>query len=201
MRHTSELQVWSTAAAMASLTRECALPESRAVIYIDRMSNEPQSSATEVRGPISSVTMPWETWSEGTRFGGRMKHLTNAFGVYRVGVRLEELEPGKQSVPAHYHTDEEEHLFILEGTVSLRLGDQRLTMNAGDYICFPAAQPAAHCLTNESSSPCRYLMIGEKRNTDTCIYPDSNKILVRATNQIYDKSKPLTYWQNENTNL
>ncbi len=62
--------------------------------------------------PISSLDVAWEEWSEGPRFGVRYRHLTlAAIGEdYRVGVAIEELRPGKQSSPAHYHIFEEEHV-------------------------------------------------------------------------------------------
>ena len=59
--------------------------------------------------PISSLDVAWEEWSEVPRFGVRYRHLTRAAvgEGYRVGVAIEELRPGKQSTPAHYHIFEE----------------------------------------------------------------------------------------------
>ncbi len=51
--------------------------------------------------PISSQDVEWTPWSVGSRFGERYRHLTlAAVGEgYRVGVAIEELEPGRQSTP------------------------------------------------------------------------------------------------------
>jgi uncharacterized cupin superfamily protein len=157
----------------------------------------PTDAEPEVRGPISSEDVPWDAWDHGGRFAGRARHLTRAFGAYRVGVLLEELPPGKQSCPAHYHLQEEEHVLVLEGSVTLRLGEERFTMKAGDYICFPPGQRRGHCLVNETGEPCRYLVIGERNPNEVCVYTDTNKVMVRALREIYDKGAMRKYFDGE----
>ena len=75
--------------------------------------------------PIASGDIPWTEWTDVPRFSIRYRHLTiAAVGEnYHVGVAIEELEPGRQSSPAHYHIFEEEHVFILDGALSVRIGD------------------------------------------------------------------------------
>jgi uncharacterized cupin superfamily protein len=95
---------------------------------------------------------------------------------------------------------EEEHALILEGQVALLLGDERCEMTAGDYVCFPAGQKIGHSFMNGGAGPCSYLMIGERNPNDVCVYPDSNKILVRALrseDDIFDMSGLKTYWEGE----
>jgi hypothetical protein len=62
--------------------------------------------------PFSSLDVAWEEWSEAPRFALRYRHLSRAAmgDDYRIGVAIEELAPGKQSSPAHYHIFEEEHV-------------------------------------------------------------------------------------------
>jgi uncharacterized cupin superfamily protein len=160
-------------------------------------SNEQLLEDSEVRGPISVEDTPWREWGRG-RFMGRVRHLTRRVGrPYRVGVLIEELQPGKQSCPAHYHLHEEEHVWMLEGVATLRLGDKRYAMKPGDYVCFPAGQREGHCLINESEQPCRYLVIGENNPNEVAVYTDSNKIMVRALGEIYDKGAKREYWDGE----
>ena len=156
---------------------------------------------SDIAKPISVESVPWEDWSEGTRFGSRFRHLTTAAAGkdYHVGVQIEELAPGKQSSPAHYHMLEEEHLLVLEGRVTLRLGDEKYELSAGHYVCFPAGQKAGHCLVNESGAVCRFIVIGERKPNEVCVYTDSNKILVRAAGEIYDKAAVKPYWDGEKT--
>lgn len=153
--------------------------------------------------PISSENVKWDEFSEGSRFAIRYRHLTSAAvgENYRVGFAVEELGPGKQSVPAHYHMLEEEHVYILEGSLTLRLGEERHSMKAGDYACFPAGQRAGHCLINESDKVCRYIIVGERNPNEVVVYTDSNKVLVRSLGrrEIYDRAATRTYWDGETT--
>lgn len=151
--------------------------------------------------PVATESVPWEDWHEGTRFGSRFRHLTTAaIGKgYHVGVQIEELAPGKQTAPAHYHMLEEEHVLVLDGTCTLRLGDERLPLRAGDYACFPAGQKVGHCLVNEGTETCRFLVIGERSPNEVCVYPDSGKVLVRSLHEIYDRRAIRAYWDGEST--
>ena len=149
--------------------------------------------------PFNVEDVPWEPWSEGTRFGSRARHLSRFGGATHIGVLIEELQPGMQSSPAHYHMLEEEHMWIVEGTSTLRLGDKTYEVRAGDFVSFPAGQKAGHCLINNSKSVCRFVVIGNRDPNDVCVYPDSRKVMVRATGEIYDQEKTLDYWDREKT--
>src|SRR5262249_36978259 len=155
--------------------------------------------------PFSSLDVAWEEWSDVPRFGVRYRHLAlAAIGKdYHVGVAIEELGPGKQSAPAHYHIFEEEHVYILEGALTVRIGADSYDMTAGDYVCFPAGQKAGHCLINNSGAPCRYVIVGERNPNEVAVYTDSNKVLVRALGgrQIVDLAARRGYWDGENTGL
>ncbi len=154
--------------------------------------------------PIATQDVPWTEWSDVPRFAVRYKHLSLAAvgEAYQVGVAIEELAPGRQSAPAHYHIFEEEHVYILDGTLTLRLGAERHAMKAGDYACFPAGQKAGHCLINDSGAPCRYVIVGERNPNEVAVYTDSNKVLVRALGRtILDLAARRGYWDGEETGL
>jgi uncharacterized cupin superfamily protein len=155
--------------------------------------------------PISAQDVAWVEWSDVPRFALRYRPLTIAdFGEdYHVGVAIEELAPGKQSSPAHYHIHEEEHVYILEGSVTVRIGAERYEMKARDYVCFPAGQKAGHCLINNTDSRCRYVILGERNPQEVAVYTDSNKVLVRALGNraIFDLAARRQYWDGENTGL
>jgi uncharacterized cupin superfamily protein len=166
------------------------------------VENPPDSSErAEPCRPVHAEDVPWDEWSEGTRFGSRFRHLTAAAcgKGYHVGVQIEELSPGKQTSPAHYHLREEEHVLVLEGSCTLRLGDERHALRAGDYACFPAGQKVGHCLVNEGSAVCRLLVIGERNQDEVCVYTDSGKVMVRALGEIYDRRAVRAYWDGEQT--
>jgi len=152
--------------------------------------------------PISSRDVAWEASYESDRVGGRAKHLTYAAvgRGFHVGMLIESPAPGKRLAPRHYHMLEEEHALILEGEVTLLLGDQQYEMKPGDYVCFPAGLKLPHAFMNSGTEPCSYLMIGERNPNDVCVYPDSNKIMVaalRSEQDIFDMSGVRNYWDGE----
>ncbi len=148
--------------------------------------------------PFHVDDVPWEAWSEGVRFGGRVKAIGARAGGSKVGVLIEELPPHRQSVPLHWHTHEEEHMWFLAGTATLRLGDERHVVKAGDYVCFPAGRALGHCIVNDSDEPCRYLVIGQRSPDDVCFYPDSCKVMIRAAGRLIVKTEPVRdYWDGE----
>lgn len=153
--------------------------------------------------PISSNDVPWTEWSDVPNFAVRYKHLSlAALGEdYHVGVALEELAPGKQSAPFHYHFVEEEHVYLLAGTLTVRLGPDSYEMKPGGYVCFPAGQRAGHCLINNGATPCRYVIVGERIPNEVAVYPDSNKVLVRQLGRLFDLDTTRGYWDGENTGL
>lgn len=155
--------------------------------------------------PISSSDVEWTEWSDVPCFALRYRHLTGAVlgEDYHVGVAIEELAPGMQSAPAHYHIFEEEHLYVLEGSLSVRIGDGAHDMKAGDYVCFPAGQRAGHCLLNNSGKVCRYVIVGERNLDEVVVYTDSSKVLVRSLGRraIFDMKAMRGYWEGENTGL
>ena len=154
---------------------------------------------------IASLDVPWEDWNVAPRFQARYKHLSLAgLGAsYRVGIAIEELPPAKQSAPVHYHIFEEEHIYLLEGTLTVRLGTETFEMNAGDYVCFPAGQKAGHCLLNKTDATCRYVIVGENNPNEVVVYPDTHKVLTRSLGRraIFDLRTRRNYWDGEDTGL
>lgn len=152
--------------------------------------------------PISSNDIAWDEWRLGRGFVDRNKHLTRtAVGEdYHVGILVEGPPPGMRCAPKHYHMLEEEHALILEGQVTLLLGEERHDMKPGDYACFPGGQRVGHSLINSGTGPCSYRMIGEHHRSDVCVMPDSNKMQVRALRterSIFDMSGARGYLDGE----
>lgn len=152
----------------------------------------PNENSTPLR-PIASADVSWTKESEALR----RRHLSRAVmgDAYRVGVVIEELPPGSQSSPLHYHLFAEQHVYVLDGAPTLRLGDVSYELKRDDYVCFPAGQGVGHCLVNNSDAPCRYVLIGEHDPKDIVIYPQSNKVLVCALGP--DAVFDLAAWRGE----
>ena len=162
------------------------------------MDKANQSNSKNQHGifePFATEKVPWEDFSHG-KFGMRYQQLGNYGGGTKLGVCMEILEPGKQANQSHYHLLEEEHLYVLEGEMTLTLGDKSYVLQVGSYVCFPAGQNQGHSITNHSPCICRYLVMSDRNPNDVIIYPETDKVSVRATGEIYQKSAVLDYWAN-----
>ena len=103
-----------------------------------------------------------------SRMGDRVKRrLGDACGLTRFGVNLVTLGPGGQSALRHWHTLEDEFVYVLEGEVALVTDDGEQVLRAGDCAGYPAGKPDAHHFVNRSAAPARYLEIGNREPTDT----------------------------------
>jgi uncharacterized cupin superfamily protein len=123
--------------------------------------------------PFHISELPAESWYAGTDREIRGRALCDVGGTARVGVGYLELAPGCHTGPAHWHSLEEEHLFVLSGHGTLHLGSESFALRAGTYVCFPAGQAVAHYLSNAGAEPLTYLMIGERIDGDVVTYPDA----------------------------
>ena len=110
-----------------------------------------------------------------SRMGDRSKKkLGDAAGLTRFGVNLVTLGPGGQSALRHWHTLEDEFVYVLEGELVLvsNAGEQRLT--AGMCAGYRAGHRDAHHFVNRSAAPARYLEIGNRVDGDNALYPDDD---------------------------
>lgn len=159
------------------------------------MSKTTAINADGVSEPFDAALAPVEIFAQGERFGSSFRHLSSFGGGDHVGVALEELPPGKETNPSHYHMLEEEHVYILAGELTLKLGDRTYVMKAGHYVCFPAGQKVGHSMYNHTAATYRYLIIGERNPNDVIVYPESNRVSVRLTGEGYSKSAVMDYWE------
>jgi uncharacterized cupin superfamily protein len=98
--------------------------------------------------------------------------LGDALGLTKVGVNLTTLGPGKESSMRHYHTHEDELVFVLEGEVVLHTDDGEQVLTAGMCAGFPAGSTDGHHLVNRSDRVARYLEISNRDPADGASYPD-----------------------------
>jgi uncharacterized cupin superfamily protein len=106
----------------------------------------------------------------------RRKQLGDAAGNEALGASIFEIPPGKGSFPYHYHTGNEEAMYVLDGTATLRLEDTEHEVEPGDYVAFPADETGAHRLRNEGEEPVRLLMVSTMNEPDVLVYPESDKV-------------------------
>ena len=130
-------------------------------------------------GKVNESDLEWSTL-DGGESGLRRKKLAAAADGEDVGCSLYELPEGDRSWPYHYHTGNEEALFVLDGTAALRLDGEQVSLETGDYVALPAGEHGAHRVINDSGGALRYLMISTMNDPDVTVYPDSGKVGVFA---------------------
>ena len=159
--------------------------------------SEPATSANAegVFEPFRTDRVPWKKAFKGERFGMEFQVLSEFGGGSQITVCMEILPPGRQANQAHYHMLEEEHVLVLEGTMTVRLGDNAHVVGAGNYVCFPAGQKVGHSLFNHSPEPCRYLIIGNPQAHDVVVFPETGRVSVRLTGENYRKAHTMEYWE------
>jgi uncharacterized cupin superfamily protein len=108
--------------------------------------------------------------------GRRWRTLGDAAGLSQFGVNLVELAPGSWSSQRHWHTHEDELIYVLEGELVLITDDGEQRLVAGAAAGFPAGKENGHHLINRSDKPARLLAIGSRSRSDSCQYPDIDLI-------------------------
>jgi len=106
------------------------------------------------------------------------RRLGEALGLTRIGVNLTRLPPGKESSMRHWHTHEDEFVYVLEGEVVLRTGEGEQVLRAGMCAGFPAGSGDGHQLINRGTAPALYLEMSNRDPADTGHYSDGDVDLV-----------------------
>lgn len=129
-----------------------------------------------------------------SRMGDRVKRrLGDACGLTRFGVNLVTLGPGGQSALRHWHTREDEFVYVLEGEVVLVTDGAEQVLRAGDCAGYPAGSTDAHHFINRSGAPARYLEIGNRDVADTAFYPDDDLMFAPDGNgYLHKDGRPYT---------
>lgn len=105
--------------------------------------------------------------------GRSWKDLATAAGLTQFGVNLFTLAPGAWSSQRHWHSHEDELVFVLEGTPVLITDAGETTLAPGQACAWPAGLPDGHCLVNRTDKDVVFLAVGTRApDEDVCVYPD-----------------------------
>ena len=110
--------------------------------------------------------------------------LGNAVGLTQFGVNLTRLKPGAASALRHWHENEDEFVYILEGECTLIEDDGETLLKAGDCAGFKANVPNGHCLVNRTNKDTLYLEIGSRAKSERAHYPDDDLKFERDETQL-----------------
>jgi len=102
--------------------------------------------------------------------------LGRSLGLNRVAINYEVLAPGDRSSWPHAHSEEEEFIFILDGTPQVWIDGYVYDLKTGDCVGLPPGTGKAHTLINNSNKEVKALVIGERQVTnDQIFYPKHHK--------------------------
>lgn len=110
-------------------------------------------------------------FAEPTR-GRSRQALGDAGGLSDFGVNLTRLPPGAWSSQRHWHTREDEFVYVLSGELVLVTDAGEQPLRAGQCAAFPKNVADGHHLINRSDAMAVYLEIGTRAADDACHYPD-----------------------------
>ena len=123
-------------------------------------------------------TVPVKT---GTRYPPAMKGaseprekraLGDAVGLKNFGVNLVRMKPGTESSIRHWHTFQDEFIYLLEGELVLITDEGEQILTPGMAAGFQAGVPDGHCLANRSDQDALYLEVGDRTPGDETTYSD-----------------------------
>jgi uncharacterized cupin superfamily protein len=100
------------------------------------------------------------------------KKLGDIAKLTQFGVNLLRLPPGVWSSQRHWHTAEDEFVFVVEGEVVLVTDDGEEVLRAGDCAGFKANDANGHHLQNRSQRDAAVLEIGSRNERDGTFYSD-----------------------------
>ena len=102
--------------------------------------------------------------------------LGDALGLVTIGINQTVLPPGKESSMRHWHTHEEEFIYVLSGEVVLRTDAGEQLLRAGMCAGFPVPADVrngdGHQLINRSHQPAVYLEVSNRDARDQAYYSD-----------------------------
>jgi len=100
------------------------------------------------------------------------RQLGDAAGLTNFGVNLTELPPECWSSQRHWHTKQDEFIYVVEGEITLVTDAGETLLKPGMCAGFPAGKPDGHHLINKSDRPAKYLEVGDRTAGDEGHYPD-----------------------------
>jgi uncharacterized cupin superfamily protein len=112
---------------------------------------------------------------------GRHKQaLGDAVGLTQFGVNIARIEAGQTSALRHWHENEDEFIYMLDGELVLVENDGETVLKAGDAAGFKAGSGNGHRLENRSNADAVYFEVGTRAKTERVHYPDIDLMLERG---------------------
>ena len=111
---------------------------------------------------------------------GRHKQaIGDAAGLTQFGVNITRISPGAASALRHWHEQEDEFIYVLEGELVLVENDGEVVLKPGDAAGFKAGSGNAHRLINRGNRDAVYFEVGTRAKSERVHYPDVDLVMER----------------------
>ena len=120
------------------------------------------------------------------------RRLGDAADLTQFGVNLLRLPPGAWSSQRHWHTREDEFIYVLSGEVTLVTDAGEELLTAGECAGFKGGAPDGHSLRNLSQADAIVLEVGSRIDNDGAFYPDIDLVAP-------EDEKPAIYTKRDGT--
>jgi len=110
---------------------------------------------------------------------------------------LRVLNPGQFSYPYHFHRHAEELMMIISGSMTMRSHKGFDILTKGDIVFFEMGKTGAHQFLNHCTEPCTYLDVRTLIGVDVCEYPDSGKVNIIPSIEIFEADSKVEYFKGE----
>ena len=117
------------------------------------------------------------------------RQIGNALGLRNFGVNLVTLPPGTASSQRHWHSHQDEFVYVVEGEATLVTDAGEEILGPGMVAGFPAGRADGHHLVNRSDADVVYLEVGDRPPVDDVDYSDID-MLVRGRRFVHRDGTP-----------
>jgi len=111
--------------------------------------------------------------------GRSRKRLARFAGLAHFGVNICTLKPGAASSQRHWHEEEDELVYVLEGEVVLCEDHGETVLRPGDAAAWKAGVANGHCLMNRSDRDTVFIEVGTRAPADRAYYSDIDMMVTR----------------------
>jgi uncharacterized cupin superfamily protein len=121
----------------------------------------PESNATLYPEPFRDANQ--KRWN---------RRLGDHAGLTNFGVNMTRIVPGGQSSSRHWHSRQDEFVYVLSGEAVLETDAGEEVLRAGMCAGFPAGTRDGHRFLNRTSADVLLLVVGDRTSGDEVGYPD-----------------------------
>ena len=126
--------------------------------------------------------------------GRSRKRLARFAGLTQFGVNVCTLQPGAASSQRHWHENEDEFVYMLEGEVVLCEDGGETVLKQGDAAAWKAGTPNGHCIVNRGKRDAVFIEVGSRAATERAYYSDIDMVFSRdGTNVTYSHKDGTLY--------